>query len=428
MRRKGRVVWLKKEKTAEKKKFLDLLFFFFLWLLYTAVTGWLFYHQANGNENYFHSDIKAYMLEMQGLDSGYSFPYPILFRLGAVFLRFLSPQAAITVALTLLNSLSLLVTKYWLNRKLTTKEDGFGKRAFVSILTVSLFLISMLFPVTGIKLPGIYGRYRGVFTPNPYHNATYLAARPFSVLCFFEFAGLLEVYEEKSSFKEFPWKKGLCFGLFLLLATMTKPSFTLVLVATAGILMVYRLIKSRFRNWQAFLCLGICFIPTFCDLLYQFFGVFVSSSPEENLAGQALADTAESGIGIGFLTAWEKHCGNVPLAILLALAFPIVVLVFHAKDLKKDGTYRLSLQLLLVSLFTALFCYEKGFRLGDMNFSWGYMYGIFFAFVGAVTVLYRDTVRNPKKVLTWVQWLFYLWHLGCGLLYMKNFLAGYLYY
>ena len=115
MRRKGRVVRLKKEKTAEKKKLLDLLFFFFLWLLYTAVTGWLFYHQATGYAHYFHSDIKAYMLEMQGLDSGYRFPYPILFRLGAVFLRFLSPQAAITASLTLLNSLSLLVTKSWFN-------------------------------------------------------------------------------------------------------------------------------------------------------------------------------------------------------------------------------------------------------------------------------------------------------------------------
>lgn len=53
----------------------------------SAVTLWLFYRQCVESmlgTGLYHSDMKAYILEMQGLDSGYSFPYPILFKLAAV--------------------------------------------------------------------------------------------------------------------------------------------------------------------------------------------------------------------------------------------------------------------------------------------------------------------------------------------------------
>ena len=81
--------------------------------------------------------------------------------------------------------------------------------------------------------------------------------------------------------------------------------------------------------------------------------------------------------------------------------------------------------------FLMAFClYEKGFREMDFNFSWGYMYGIFFAFVGALLVLLRATGKadtKKKKGLAAIQWLAYLWHLVCGLYYFWGFLQGFLY-
>lgn len=417
-------------KELRRIRILDWTVFGILLAIYTIVTFYLFYHQAIGNENWFHSDVKAYILEMQGLDSGYDFPYPVFFKLGAFFDLFLSPEAAITVALTLLNSFGVAALKYYLNKQFV-KEDGwiehrilggaegrkelavqFLLRAALSALTLSLFFVSMLFSVTGRKLPGIENRYKGVFSPNPYHNATYMAARPFAVICFFQFADLLKHYE-----KEFSWKKGIIFGLFLLAATMTKPSFTFVLVGTAGLIMVYRLFHSRFKNLLPTVFLGLMFIPTFCDLLYQFFGVF---GPKE---GQ------ETGVGFGWLTAWKYHCGNVPLAVALGLAFPIVVLIIHHKELKTDGVYRFSVQIAAMGLAMAVLLYEKGFRLPDMNFSWGYMHGMFFAFVGAAALLFKSTILKSKKwYVLGLEWVMFLGHLGCGLLYFKNSLAGYLYY
>jgi hypothetical protein len=207
---------------------------------------------------------------------------------------------------------------------------------------------------------------------------------------------------------------------------MTKPSFTIVLVGTAGILMLYRLIRSGFRNFLPTLQLGLCFVPTFIDLLYQFQGVFV---PEEG---------AEGGIGFCFGEIWLTYCGNIPLAVCLAVGFPILVLICnfrkyrHLRQSETASLLRFSWQFYLMSFAMAFFLYEKGFRKPDFNFSWGYMYGIFFCHFGALVVLMRATAAGWREKKKWpllaLQWLAYLWHFVCGLFYFGLFMSGAMYY
>ena len=62
------------------KNFIDIFVFAILVIIASAVTFWLFYRQCVESmlgTGLYHSDMKAYILEMQGLDSGYSFPYPV---------------------------------------------------------------------------------------------------------------------------------------------------------------------------------------------------------------------------------------------------------------------------------------------------------------------------------------------------------------
>ena len=101
------------------------------------------------------------------------------------------------------------------------------------------------------------------------------------------------------------------------------------------------------------------------------------------------------------------------------------------KELPKDSIYRFSWQVYVMSFLMAFFLYEKGFREMDFNFSWGYMYGIFFAFVGALLVLLRATANadtRKRRIVVAVQWLAYLWHLVCGVYYFWGFLQGAMYY
>lgn len=449
----------------------------------SAVTLTLFHRQTLGNPGWYHSDMKAYILEMQGLESKYSFPYPVFFKFAALIHLFADPELSVAIATMLLNSLGILITKLAFNRlarkelETAIRRRTAGKKAagdlswlagiLISLAAVSLFFISMLYPPEGIYLPGIKYRYLGVFTPNPFHNATYMAARPFAILAFLWYVKLLPVYEKGKGLVS-PGRNGsekagdfdkqkapvlwdyILFSVFLLAATMTKPSFTLVMVSTAGLIMLYRLFRTGFRNLVPTLQLGLCFIPTFIDLLYQYKGVFVPGGGEEG------------GIGFCFGEVWAQCCDNIPLAVCLAVGFPLAVLALNWRECRRSSLFGFSWQFFLVSFGEAFLLYEKGFRKFDFNFSWGYMCGIFFCHLGAMTVLMKATSRRIKKDsgstirnvetgkalsagfwdrfhrileespagvwLIVLQWLIYLWHAACGLYYFSSIYGGAMYY
>lgn len=354
------------------------------------------------------SDMLAYLLTIQGVESGYSFPYPIMFLIAKVFYAFTPVEVALSFTVALLNGATFLLIYYYMNQYVPNTKHAWGK-VFLSCLVL---FYAMLF-IPQHALPGVPFRYVGVFSPNPFHNATYLAARPFSVLSFFTFVALYEDYKER-----FDLKKGCAFAISLLLSTMTKPSFTIVFCGAVGLRLLFDLCKSRFCIWKRSFFVGAMFIPTFLDLLYQYSGVFtgIDSTGEE------------AGIGIGFLTAWGEICTNVPLAIILPIAFPIVVLLFHATDIKSNKLYRLAWEVYGMGLLMFMVLYEKGFRIYHMNFSWGYMIGMFLLVVVSVMLLLKDTYQHKIGIRLLIQWGIFMLHLACGILYFISILRGESYY
>lgn len=443
---------------TKRDKWIDRFVFGIFLLGISAVTLFLFYRQTFCETGYYESDMKAYILEMQGQGSKYNFPYPVFFKLSALANRILKePEAAVAFATMLLNSFAILLYKLFLNRFFEKKLCAFFPKkrrwmggVMLSVVSVAMFFVSMLYKNGGIDRLGMKFIYLGIFTPNPFHNATYLAARPFALLTFFFFVQLLDRYENGFSGKFgsfstafFDRNPGepvdlieyLAFSLALLIATMTKPSFTLIFVCTAGVIMLYRFIRNcvpkaseqgktvpeDFKaNIMSALALGFCFIPTFVDLLYQYQGVFVSTGSEE------------AGIGFAPGMVWSLYCGCIPAAICLACAFPICLLILKPKAVFKDTISRFGWQLYLAGFFTAFCFYEKGFRMVDFNFSWGYEYGLFFGFAGAMHVLLNSTFSGEKtgakRRTLLIPWLVFLAHLICGILYFLKILRGETYY
>lgn len=406
-------------KIADRKKrdrFINISVFVLGLLVYGGAMLLNFRQQALGLVE---SDMEAYIQEMLGTNTKYEFPYPVYFWLGAlIHLAVASPQISMAIAAALLCMGSAVALKYYMDREIMRYTSETRRSAewlwgvAGTAAAFSLLLVSMLYVPTGYRFPGVPFAYVGVFSPNPFHNATYNAARPFAVLSFFLFAAILPEYEKRADIKKY-----IGFSISLLLATLTKPSFTFVLVPAAGLIMLFRLIRSRFRGFTAALKLGLTFLPTFAVLLYQFFGVF------------GPVDEAERGIGFGFLTVWTHYCENIPMALLLAAAFPLAVALCHMKELKSQGFLRFAWQLYLVSLVEFVFLYEKGFRLVDANFSWGYMYGLFFIFAASLLLLIRDSVQRRGRLwIRLLQWGMYGLHLLLGCYYLYGILAGGSYY
>lgn len=416
--------------TMEKKrKIINYVVFIILFLMYLGLTYFLFYHQsmAMHHENdvlyyavkppgqgwqmaicpKYDSDMEYYIQELQGQKENF-LPYPLLYLTGRLFLPFVSPETAVALAVTLLNGLAVLGLKYYMDKSLGVRENGIKRGVVSNLLVFSLFFVSMLcsFYCVGKNM---FGRQLGTFTPNPYHNATYLAARPFAIPAFFAFGDILTFYEREDKWYH---PKYLLFAVFLFVTTLAKPSFTLVMAATAGILMLWRLLKGH--KVKAFFQLGVWFIPTFLLLLYQYAGFFGDGK------------ISEEGIGFGFLTAWGTASENIVQSVLLAIFFPLVVAAFCLLQKEKSELLKFSWQFYLIGLGTLMFLYEKdGERLYHLNFAWGYMYALFFLFVVSLTVLVKNTVG--KKQPFWqigIQWGIYGMHLICGLDYFCNLLRG----
>ena len=396
------------------------IFFAALTIFYSFIMFVLFYRQCVEYQGLYLSDMKAYIQETQGIDSGYSFPYPIMFWVARVFMVCMSPQLAMACTVTMLNTFSLILVKYYMDRyvkvMLEKEERKWNVKwdILISVLTISLLFVSMLYAPRGHGFFGFDYIYRcsGSYTPNPFWNATYLATRPFSIVSFFSGVRLLDSYEKQMD--KHDW---IVFAVSLLLTTMTKPSYTLVAVGAFAVIMLYRFIKSRFGNFKQSIVFGFAFIPATCALLYQYAGVFTGT----NSMGE------ETGIGFGIATAWSLYSNNIPLSVFMAAAFPLGVLVINLPTLKDTTWFRHGWQIWVSGFIMFLCLYEKGFRLPHMNFSWGYMHGLFFVFFVSVLMLLRNSVERKGKIRTTIVaagWLGYLWHLGCGIVYFLYIYSG----
>ena len=405
-----------KLKISKKTKIV----YFLLLAAYTCLLFVLFRNQAFHVEyQHYGSDVDAYLLEMQGLDSGFDFPYPVYFMLGRFIALFSNVKWGATFSATILNSISPAVLSYFMLKELAplVPEDNKNRTAFESfilLITYSIFFISMLYPPKRIYLPGMTLRNLGVYSANPYYNQTYLAARGFAILAFFLFAHIITYYEDHVDKKEY-----IAFSAALLLATLTKPSFTLVLISAAAVHMIVRLIISKGKKFREFLFLLATAVPTFIPLLIQFGGVFGSSSH----AGEG------GGIGFAIGKAWSVYTGNIVLAVMLANAFPGVVMLLNLKRFKDNKTFLLAWEVMMAGFLEFLFLYEKGDRLIHCNFAWGYIYGIFFVFVAGMMLLIENTVKKKQPVpLLVFEWAVYAWHLGCGIVFFVwLYTGGYFY-
>lgn len=399
-------------KDSKPYKMLDYIVFGILFMASIAAMSVLFYRQATTtNEGVWPSDTYSYIEEILGINTTYYYPYPIMFMLGRFVNALInSPEWSIVITAAIFNGIAIIVSKIIITHQT-------GSRLLSTGTTIGLFFVSMIFGSIFVKV-GIPNRNTGVFTPNPWYNQTYMAARPFMIMAFILGVKTLTGYED--DFKpntRLSTKKILmyiCFSVVMLLSTMAKPSYTIVHMGAVGLIMIFRLCKNKWKTFRQTLFLGFCYVPTIIDLLYQYISEFTGGA----LVGE------EQGIGIGIFRVWGKYSDNIPLALVLAGAFPLAVLIIHRKEIKSDTQYRFSWQIYLVGLIMALILYEKGYSESHCNFMWGYECGLFMVFFCGVIKMLTDTMdvikaetSMKRALLLIVEWVLLALHTIMGLYY-----------
>lgn len=168
--------------STKKNKWIDGSLFAICLMVYGVLTFTLFCRQAYASMDFqglYASDFKAYILEMQGLDSWIQLPLSHLFKLGALLYLFLkAPELSMAVAVTILNLLSPFFLKLCMDAVLLEgekkqegkdnagrkAEDKLSHRLLITVSVFAIFFVSMVYPPNGIFLPGIQNHYVGVFT------------------------------------------------------------------------------------------------------------------------------------------------------------------------------------------------------------------------------------------------------------------------
>lgn len=410
----------------------DKVVFIILLLLYSGVTLYLFTMQCYEVPD-FVSDMPAYVDTVQGIETPYEFPYPLFFTTAKVIAWFCDAPLAVAVATVLFGALGICIARIYMGRMgkmfFPLQAGGRGFELALTLLTFALFLLGNLYTPKYTTFFGFAYTYRcmGIYTPNPFWNATYQATRPFAIICFFESCRMLMLVDSLwrectsdgwvGSLKFFPWRETIPFALSLFLTTFTKPSFTMVVVPGMGLILLFLLVRSRGRNLPQIFALCVTMIPAGLDLLYQFFGVFTGVN----------AHGEETGIGFAFAKVWHIYSTNIPLSIVMGMALPIGVLILNGKEFLKNAYYRYSWYLYLVSTVIFLSLYEKGFRMSHANFSWGYMHGMFFVFMMTLLIMLKNTIqwrKSYKMLFVLAEWAVFFYHLICGAYMLIYMLQG----
>lgn len=409
-----RLGWKEESKTG-KVIFLTGL------IIYTAVMLYLFIMQCYEVPE-FESDMPAYVDKVAGIQGDYEFPYPLFFVTAQIFAVIMGAPAAVALVTALLNAFAICVAKYYLNREVRSFTDYDtlqGKKKVAVDVAVTgavfvLFLISNLYSPKNTAFFGFDYAYRcmGIYTPNPFWNATYMATRPFAIICFFEAVAVLRDYRSN-----FSWKCCMPFAISLLLTTLTKPSYTLVIVPLLGIILLCQLIGSKGKSFQNAFKLCVTMIPTGLALLYQYSGLFTGV----NSRGE------DTGIGFDFALVWSNYSKSIPLSIVMGMALALGVAVLNYKELQTNSIYQFAWANYLIGMVMFLCLYEKGFRMLHANFSWGYMHGMFCVFMITLILVIKNTIqwRKSWKILfVMAEWGVLGIHLICGVNFLMYALRG----
>lgn len=119
---------------------------------------------------------------------------------------------------------------------------------------------------------------------------------------------------------------------------------------------------------------------------------------------------------------------NYPLAaVVQTMAFPLWILLFNLKDLKRERAYGFTWLFLLIAFLEYFVLCETGTRKDHGNLSWGYCFAIFAVFVASAAKVFanfRDKTHPKPRWYYGVAGALLLLHLFFGSWYFSIIFRG----
>ncbi len=262
----------------------------------------------------------------------------------------------------------------------------------------------------------------GYFNPIVYHNPTIIALRLFAIPVSLLAA---RVFCERpfESMNQQIFLILLC-AVLVLLATLTKPSYTFVLLPGCCVYAVWRLLRWRHINIP-FLIFAIC-LPGVLMLGLMYLLAYYGFDDGSSLA-------------IGAFTFMKLHIPTwrIPIQLMLSLIFPAGLYLCYPIQARRDLYLNLSWLIFGVGAAVVYLLYETGPRLHHGNFLWSGYSAVFVLMFASILFFCRvrssGQQREDRKTLSilglrftgrdvFVMLLFTM-HLVSGIAYYFRFLG-----
>jgi hypothetical protein len=247
------------------------------------------------------------------------------------------------IAAALIMSFFIALNAYIIYRLFMYLLAGYSTNmSLCMLLAMAAIIVTPIYlPFFNVKL------YLGQGSPNVWHNPTYILMKPFSYLAFFFIARLFMESDRV-------WSRLALVSVFFVLSAVAKPSFIIVFLPTV---VIYSLLRGPW-DIKMHARLFLTFLPVVGLLVYQYIVAYQSTN------SQLIFD---------FLGVWRLWSPFIPVSIMLALAFPLSVLVIRPFSKGHDNAYlTLAWTGLMVSMFQLAVLAESGPRYMHSNFFWGY--------------------------------------------------------
>ena len=253
------------------------------------------------------------------------------------------------------------------------------RKAVPSAPASAAALGSLLLHLSGaIYLPWFNAEpYLGQGSPNAWHNPTTIAVKPLALIVFLLAGAVLRKSSESQFAEKTPVWKYILIALLLALSNFAKPSFAQIFIPSTVLIMIIWLIVYQRKNLGVMAGMFIACIPSLAIMVVQ----FVLSFYSENKGA--------SGIRIAPLEVAGLYTKSIPGSLLLALAFPLLILILDLAGKKARWDDIFAWIMLFTGLCAKLLLAESGERASHGNFSWGYLLGLYLVWFCAVRSLIR---------------------------------------
>jgi hypothetical protein len=356
---------------------------------------------ANRHLDYLYHGQIALSIAAEGLPA--DLPH-FLYHLMVAFAQQLLPNQSVTVWLVLpaivANTLLALLIHTLLRREL--HETVWVWLALP--LTITLLIVEPI-------LIGGAPDYLGYFHPNVVHSPTYTLLRLFAIP-----VSLLAA----RSFRRTPVRSGrwgdvLLAGSLVILMTLTKPSYTIVLLPALLLMALIWIIRRKQINFP--LLIGGLIIPSLVVLALQYFMAYLAGSDSGILFGpfqQVIFWGPPHSIAI-----------RTALHIVASTLFPVATYMLFLRQASRDAYPNVAWLSFLVAVTMAYTLYEGGERFGDGNFFWSAYIALFVLMFASVRFILThlkhmqlagESVRLPLRLA--ILTVIYALHVASGVKYL----------